>query len=59
MEFRTTQDLLAERRYNSLEAHRAIDPQAVAMLEQHIATIDVELNARRRSDDCIARLGAK
>ena len=46
MRARTVQDLLAERRYNALEAHRETDAMAIAMLEAHIASIDAELERR-------------
>lgn len=51
MNERTTQDLLAERRANILEAMRERDPIAKACLEAHAAEIDVELQGRRRSSD--------
>jgi len=51
MEGRTTQDLLAERRANVLEAMRETDEMAKAMLNAHVAEIDVELGRRRRDDE--------
>lgn len=47
MEKRTTQDLLAERRANVIEAMGESDKTAKAMLNAHIAGIDSELKSRR------------
>lgn len=48
MKDRSTQDLLAERRANVLEAMRENDRMAKAMLNAHVAEIDAELENRRR-----------
>lgn len=44
---RSTQDLLAERGANVNEARRETDATAIAMLNAHVAMIDVELKRRR------------
>ena len=49
MRDRTTQDLLAERRANVLEAMRSDDPVSRENLEAHVAIIDGELARRRKS----------
>lgn len=48
MNERTSQDLLAERRANVQELRAERNPIARAMLEQHIAEIDRELERQRR-----------
>lgn len=46
MKNRTTQDLLAERRYNILERNREKDKMGRAMLQAHIDTLSVEISVR-------------
>ena len=49
MNTRTTQDLLAERRFNVNEMRFESDATAREMLQEHIADIDRELADRRNS----------
>lgn len=46
---RTTQDILAERRFNVQEMRRERDRMAKAMLQAHIDMLDAELQRRRKA----------
>lgn len=50
-------DLLAERRANVIESMRERDPMARAMLEAHVATLDVEI--ARHHDVAVSTLTAE